>query len=183
MDHTLEQLVPPRETSAGPGSPDGTTAEQPGLRTDHPGAAVVRRVGELNTRFAPTVLRIALALVFVWFGALKIGGVSPVRDLIARTLPFIDPDVSLPVLGVVEVAIGLALLIGRFPRLTLLVLAGHLVGTFLSYPMALDMMIQHGRPWELTTDGEFVLKNLVLISAALVLISVYSRRRPAADGA
>jgi uncharacterized membrane protein YphA (DoxX/SURF4 family) len=155
---------------------------QPSVRTDHAGAAVVQRVGEVNTRWAPTALRIALALVFVWFGALKIGGVSPVRELIARTLPFIDPDVSLPVLGVVEVAIGLALLIGRFPRLTLLVLAGHLVGTFLSFPMAPDLMVQHGGPWELTADGEFVLKNLVLISAALVLISVHSARRPAAEG-
>jgi uncharacterized membrane protein YphA (DoxX/SURF4 family) len=182
VNHTLEQSLPPRETSAGPGSPDGATAEPSGLRTDQPGAAVVQRVGEINTRWAPAALRIALALVFVWFGALKIGGVSPARELIARTLPFIDPDVSLPVLGVVEVAIGLALLIGRFPRLTLLVLAGHLVGTFLSYLMAPDLMVQHGRPWELTADGEFVLKNLVLISAAFVLISLYSRRRPAAEG-
>jgi putative oxidoreductase len=179
MTHTIEQSVPPRETSAGPGHPDGGPAEPSALQTGHPVAAVVQRAGEINSRWAPPALRIALALVFVWFGALKIGGVSPVRELIAQTLPFIDPDVSLPVLGVVEVAIGLALLIGRFPRLTLLVLAGHLVGTFLSYPMAPELMVQHGRPWELTADGEFVLKNLVLISAALVLISVTNRRSPA----
>jgi putative oxidoreductase len=75
----------------------------------------------------------------------------------------------------VEVVIGLVLAIGVLPRLTLLVLAGHLAGTFLTFLTASELM------WgpnflELTADGEFVVKNVVLISAALVLIGIYSRR-------
>jgi hypothetical protein len=72
MTHTLEQPVPLRETSAGPGSPDSATAEPSGLRTDHPDATVVPRVGEINTPWAPAALRIALALVLVWSGALQV---------------------------------------------------------------------------------------------------------------
>ena len=140
-----------------------------------PGAAGVDRAVEINQRFAPTLLRLALAAVFVWFGALKLIGASPVYELIARTLPFLDPDLSVPVLGAVEVALGLALAVGVLPRVTLLVLAGHLAGTFLSFVTASELMWD-ANLFELTADGEFVTKNLVLISAALVLIGIHSRR-------
>ena len=62
--------------------------------------------------------------MFVWFGALKMAGVSPVHELIAQTLPFLDADLAVPALGVVEVLIGLVLAAGILPRITLLVLAG-----------------------------------------------------------
>jgi len=151
-----------------------TSAPAPARRL--PGAAVVDRAVEINQRVAPTLLRLALAAVFVWFGALKIAGVSPVHELIAQTLPFLDADLAVPALGVVEVLVGLVLAIGVLPRITLLVLAGHLAGTFLTFVTASELM------WgsnflELTADGEFVVKNLVLISAALVLIGIYSGKR------
>ena len=38
---------------------------------------VVDRAAELNQRYAPTLLRLALAAVFVWFGALKLAGSAP----------------------------------------------------------------------------------------------------------
>jgi putative oxidoreductase len=136
---------------------------------------VVDRAVEINQRFAPTLLRLALAAVFVWFGALKLIGASPVHELIAQTLPFIDADLSVPALGVVEVALGLVLATGFLPRVTLLVLAGHLGGTFLSFVTASERM-WGANFFELTADGEFVAKNLVLITAALVLIGIYSRR-------
>jgi putative oxidoreductase len=136
---------------------------------------VVDRALELNQRYAPTLLRLSLAAVFVWFGALKVAGVSPVHDLIAQTLPFLDPGIAVPALGGVEVAIGLALALGVFPRVTLLVLVGHLAGTFLTFLTASDLMWGTD-PLQLTADGEFVVKNLVLISAALVLIGWYTRR-------
>jgi putative oxidoreductase len=141
-----------------------------------PGAALVDRAVELNARHAATVLRLALALVFGWFGALKIAGASPVEELIGATLPFIDSALSLPVLGVVEVLLAVALALGRFPRLTLLALIGHLAGTFLTFVTASELMWQGGNPLELTTEGEFVVKNVVFISAALLLIAWHSRR-------
>jgi uncharacterized membrane protein YphA (DoxX/SURF4 family) len=159
-----------RPAEAPPDPPAGT-----GRTTRLPGAALVDRAVEVNQRFAPTLLRLALAAVFVWFGALKLIGASPVYDLIAQTLPFVDPDVSVPALGAVEVALGLVLAVGVLPRLTLLVLVGHLAGTFLSFVTASELM-WGATFFELTADGEFVAKNLVLITAALVLIGIYSRR-------
>jgi uncharacterized membrane protein YphA (DoxX/SURF4 family) len=75
----------------------------------------------------------------------------------------------------VEVALGLVLATGFLPRITLLVLAGHLAGTFLSFVTASELM-WGANLFELTADGEFVAKNLVLITAALALIGIYSRR-------
>ena len=170
MVETSSTTLMTRPTAAAPPEPPAE-----GRTTRLPGSAVVDRAVEINQRFAPTLLRLALASVFVWFGALKLIGASPVYDLIARTLPFIDADISVPALGVVEVALGLVLATGFLPRITLLVLAGHLAGTFLSFITASELM------WgdsflELTADGEFVAKNLVLITASLVLIGIYSRR-------
>lgn len=139
------------------------------------GAEVLDRAVAVNRRFAPTLLRMALAVVFVWFGALKFTDASPVRGLIGATLPFIDPDISVPALGAVEVAIGLVVAAGVLPRITLLVLVGHLTGTFLTFVTASHLMWGHN-PLMLSNDGEFVVKNLVLITAALVLIAHYSPR-------
>ena len=161
-------MTRPTEAPAEPTAVKGRT-------TRLPGAVVVDRAVEINQRFAPTLLRLALATVFVWFGALKLIGASPVYELIARTLPFLDPDLSVPALGAVEVALGLVLAVGVLPRVTLLVLAGHLAGTFLSFVTASELMWD-ANLFELTADGEFVAKNLVLITAALVLIGIYSRR-------
>ena len=120
-------------------------------------------------RVAPMALRISLALVFGWFGALKLAGVSPVLGLVSATVPWLQPALAMHLLGAVEVLLGVGLLLGRLQRALLLVLAAHLCGTFLTFVMAPQLMFQHGGPMLLTADGEFVVKNLVLISAALLL--------------
>jgi len=61
--------------------------------------AVLRRV-------AIPLLQVSLGLVFVWFGALKVANVTPVGELVAGTLPFVDPAWFVPFLGAVEVALG-----------------------------------------------------------------------------
>lgn len=120
-------------------------------------------------RLAPMAVRVSLALVFLWFGALKLTGDSPVLALASATVPWLAPALLMHLLGAIEVLLGVGLLLGRAPRLLLLVLAAHLSGTFLTFVMAPQLMFQHGGPMLLTADGEFVVKNLVLISAALLL--------------
>jgi putative oxidoreductase len=170
---TMERAVVPAPRTEKSLIPPTPAPEQRPSRL--PGAAVVDRAVEINARYAATALRLALAVVFVWFGALKLAGVSPVEKLLAETLPFIDPGISVPVLGAVEVALGVALVVGRLPRIVLLVLAGHLAGTFLTFVTASELMWGDGF-LELTADGEFVVKNVVFITAALMLIGWYSRR-------
>ena len=116
-----------------------------------------------------SLLRIALGVVFVWFGALKIVGRSPVSALVARTVYWVSPEFFVPFLGVWEVLVGLGLLVPVALRLTLLLFWFQLAGTFLVLVLRPDIAFQGGNPILLTTEGEFVMKNLVLIAAGLVV--------------
>ena len=116
-------------------------------------------------------MRILMGVLFLWFGGLKVAGLSPVSDLVAGTLPWADPEVVVPVLGAVEVLLGCALVMGIALRVALSVLAAHLGGTFLTFVMLPAWMFREHNPLLLTADGEFVAKNLVLVSAAIVLIT------------
>ena len=108
-------------------------------------------------------------MVFVWYGALKILGVSPVVDLVASTVYWVDPEWFVPALGVVEVLIGVGLAFRLALRSVLLVLAGQMVGTFLVFFLLPEVAFQAGNPLQLTVEGEFVVKNLVLLSAGMVV--------------
>lgn len=127
-------------------------------------------------RHSVTILRFSLGLVFIWFGALKfVPGLSPAEALIRMSVNWaVDPDWFLPVLAVWEVAIGVGLIVGRGLRITLFLLAAHMVGTFLPVvvcPHEIWTTFPHG----LTLAGQYVVKNIVLIGAALVLVGDLAR--------
>jgi putative oxidoreductase len=89
-------------------------------------------------------------------------------DLVASTVYWVDPTWFVPVLGVVEVLVGLGLLTRIGLRLVLLVLVLQLFGTFAVFVLRPDIAFQ-GNPLLLTVEGEFIVKNLVLIAAAMVV--------------
>jgi uncharacterized membrane protein YkgB len=126
-------------------------------------------------RHAPLLTRASLVIIFVWFGLLKVCGVSPAAELVSRTFFFIPARIIVPVLGAAEIAIGFCFLFPRLLPLGLCLLALHLPGTFLSYLVVPELCFVHA-PWMLTADGEFVLKNLLLISAALFLAGTLPSR-------
>jgi uncharacterized membrane protein YphA (DoxX/SURF4 family) len=128
---------------------------------------------------AVPVLRISLGVVFVWFGLLKIFEVSPVSELVARTVYWVDPDVIVPVLGAFEVTVGMLLLLGRALRLTLFLFVLQMLGTFLTFFVLPNVTFRDGNPFLLTVEGEFVVKNVVLISAALVVGTTVRRAKAA----
>ena len=127
------------------------------------------RVVTFLRRWSIPALRASLAVVFVWFGALKVLDVTPVTDLVANTVYWVDPDWFVPLLGWVEIAIGLGLLFRVALRLVLAVFALQLLGTFLVLVVQPDIAFQGGNPFKLTVEGEFVIKNLVLITAGMVV--------------
>lgn len=137
-----------------------------------------RAIDTLKPLVVP-LLRGVLGVLFVWFGLLKVTNQSPVGRLVAATLPWAPPSVVVPVLGAAEVLLGLGLVAGLLLRVVLPVMVLHLGGTFLTFVMAPNLLFRQSDPLLLTQTGEFVVKNLVLISAALVLM-VHTRRRPAA---
>jgi uncharacterized membrane protein YkgB len=128
-----------------------------------------RVIRGLLSAWAVPLLRISLGVVFVWFGALKVFNVTPVTDLVAETVYWVDPDWFVPLLGWVEVLVGVALILRRALRLILPVFLAQLVGTFLVLILQPDVAFQNGNLFKLTVEGEFVIKNLVLLSAGLVV--------------
>jgi uncharacterized membrane protein YkgB len=115
------------------------------------------------------IMRVGLGIVFLWFGALKlVPGLSPAEDLVRNTIYFIDPDLFQPVLAVWEMLIGLGLLTGRYLRLTLLLLFAQMGGTALPIFLLPDV-VWTAFPHALTLEGQYIIKNLVIIGAGLVL--------------
>ena len=137
--------------------------------------AVDERVAGWMERWGVTVLRIALGVVFVWFGVLKVIGKSPVEELVRETAYFLPGDFVVPAIGVWEIIIGLGLLFPVALRLTLLMFWAQMAGTFLVLVLHPSLSFQDGNPLLLTVEGEFVIKNLVLIAAGLVIGSQVRR--------
>lgn len=135
------------------------------------------RLIPLLRRWSIPVLRVSLAVVFIWFGGLKIFGTSPVFELVASTVYWVDPSWFVPTLGVVEVLVGLGLLFRVGLRLVLAVLFAQLVGTFLVFVLLPDVAFQGRNPLALTTEGEFVVKNLVLLAAAMTVGAVIEEEK------
>lgn len=133
-------------------------------------------------RWSIPLLRISLAIVFIWFGLLKVLDVTPVTELVGNTVYWVDPDWFVPLLGWVEIAIGVGLLFRVALRAVLAVFVLQLLGTFLVLVLQPDVAFQDGNPFKLTVEGEFVIKNLVLIAAGLVVGStVRSEREETAE--
>lgn len=171
QDHRNDQRAGQRRTTTASWldeAPPRGRGRARGRRLDEQVAQALRSV-------SLPVLRVLLGVTFVWFGGLKVLDASPVEALVAQTLPFLDPAVILPVLGGAEIVLGAALVAGVLLRWVLPVLVAHLAGTFLTFLMAPDLVFTGSNPLLLTAEGEFVMKNLVLISAAVVLLTHAAR--------
>ncbi len=122
------------------------------------------------------LLRIALGIIFFWFGALKLSGFNPVYDIVYASFPFLADGVGNILLGGLETVIGVALIVNILPKITHAVLILHLIGTFGVFVTAPQIMFEPGFPF-LTLAGEFVVKNLSLAMSGIVVI-LYHMRHP-----
>jgi uncharacterized membrane protein YphA (DoxX/SURF4 family) len=149
--------------------------------------AIDVRVTHWMARHGLLLLRISLGAVFFWFGVLKFfPGLSPAQDLAARTIEklsfgTVHPSFSVPFLAAWECVIGLGLLSGMFMRATLLLLALQMAGTIsplFLFPAEVFTRI----PYAPTLEGQYIIKNVVLISAAIVLGATVRGGRLVAEG-
>lgn len=120
------------------------------------------------------LLRVSLGIVFLWFGALKFfPELSPAQELAARTIDRLTFGVvpsafSLPTLAVWECMIGLGFISGVYLRATLFLLFAQMFGTITSIFFFPHEMFNYV-PYAPTLEGQYVIKNLVLISAGVVI--------------
>jgi uncharacterized membrane protein YphA (DoxX/SURF4 family) len=128
-----------------------------------------RTITRWTAQYGLLIMRLGLGLAFFWFGALKlVPGLSPAEDLVRNTIYFVNPDLFLPVLATWEILIGLGLIFGKFMRITLLLLFLQMPGTALPL-LILPEVTWSVFPYGLTLEGQYIVKNLVLIGAGLVL--------------
>jgi len=131
---------------------------------------VTSRMAQYGVR----LLSISLGVVFFWFGVLKFfPGSSPAEDLATKTINMltaglIPPNVSILVLATWECVVGLGLILGMFMRSTLLLLFLQMLGTvtpLFFFPQEVFTRI----PYVPNLEGQYIIKNVVLISAGLVI--------------
>ncbi len=133
----------------------------------------------LAQRGAGPLLRFSLGLVLLWIAALKFADPSPVRGLLAASLPFLATNAFVYAVGVLEITAAVLLFAGlwvRFVGLGVLLLFGGTLTIFLVAPTV--TYGSHGFPY-LSLVGQFLLKDTVLAAAAINLVALDSARQSA----
>ena len=133
-------------------------------------------------RWGVLALRLSLAVVFIWFGALKPLGLSPAEPLVKATvswMPVFTPETWLSVIGWWEVLIGVTFLFQKTTRVAIALMFLQMFGTFLPLVVLPEVTFQAGRiPYGPTMEGQYILKNLLIISAALVVGGTARKKTP-----
>ena len=128
-----------------------------------------KKLTDWMANYGLLILRISLGIVFLWFGLLKFfKGLSPAEDLVRNTVYFVDPDIFIHILAAWESLIGIGLITGKFLRVTILLLFLQMPGTALPL-LILPEKVWTVFPYGLTLEGQYIVKNLVLIGAGLVI--------------
>ena len=119
------------------------------------------------------VARFALFVVFFWFGFLKVIGLSPagglVHSLFDQTIHWMSFDTFYLLFALFECLIGILFLIPGAERIVLPLLLFHMVTTAL--PLFYLPHITWQQPWVPTLEGQYIIKNLVIIATAIGLVS------------
>jgi uncharacterized membrane protein YkgB len=117
--------------------------------------------------------RFAIFLVFFWFGALKLFGTSPANPLVSglleKTLPFITFNQFIFMFGVYEIIIGILFLFPSLIRIAIPLLFIHMITTVL--PLFLLTPVTWQGFLTPTLEGQYIIKNIVIIALALSLAS------------
>ena len=136
------------------------------------------------------LLRWSLVIIFLWFGAMKFtgyeaGAIAPFMEHspIMNWLGMLGTKGQSYLIGVVELATGLVLILGAFrPILSALgavmASATYLITlTFFITTPGVGEQTAGGFPVISVVPGQFLLKDAVLLAASMVLLSASVRRK------
>lgn len=127
-----------------------------------------KKITKMLAYYGLPALRYSLAIIFIWFGILKPLGLSPAQELVANTVYIVDSSWFVPFLGWWEVLIGVTFLYKPLLRIGLPLMALQMIGTFLPFIILPDVVF--GNTWyALSLEGQYIIKNFVLIAAAMVV--------------
>lgn len=135
-----------------------------------------RRIEHLLYVFGHRTHGVTLGCVFIWFGALKVVGQETATSIIAKTVYLGSPEVTVPILGGWEIAIGVTLFFHRLHRVAFVLLAIRMPGTVLALVLKPEACFVVP-PFIPTIAGQYIIKDLMLLSAAAVM-GGYVRQKP-----
>jgi len=132
-----------------------------------------RTISAFMGRWGTIAVRISFGIIFIWFGILKPLGISSAEPLVIATVPWLpvfDGETWVSIIGWWEVAIGISFLFRKTIRVAVALLALQMVGTFMPLVILPEVTFQAGHfPYGPTLEGQYIIKNLMIISAALVV--------------
>ncbi|PRX56401.1 DoxX family protein [Flagellimonas meridianipacifica] len=141
---------------------------------------VDQAIAERMSHWGIPALRISFAIIFFWFGILKPFGLSSASELLKDTvawLPFGQPDTWLVVIGWWEVAIGITFMFKRTTRIAIALLFLQMLGTFMPFVFLPEVTVQNGNYLKPTLIGQYILKNVMIISSALILGGTFYQKK------
>ena len=118
------------------------------------------------------LIKFSFAVIFVWFGILKPLGWSAAIPIVKATvswLPLFEPKVWVHIIGWWEVLIGILFLFKGTIRIAILLLFLQMSGTFMPMIFLPEVVYQNGNVFLPTMEGQYIIKNIMIISAALVV--------------
>ncbi len=146
------------------------------------GVAEITAAGAVSVsalkKWAVPLLVASISFVYIWFGALKIVGASPVAPLVQATFPQFPEPLFLQALGIVEVIIGVLMLNRKTRMLAVLAIWVHLGGIFFGVAIHPNLYFAGGNILTPGVYGEFVAKNIVLLTGSLVILVYRWRKQP-----
>ncbi|NQZ75842.1 MAG: hypothetical protein HRT61_06970 [Ekhidna sp.] len=117
-------------------------------------------------------IKLSFAIIFIWFGVLKPLGLSAAIPIVKATvswLPVFEPKIWVNIIGWWEVLIGVLFLFKGTIRIAIFLLFLQMSGTFMPMIFLPEVVYQDGNLLLPTMEGQYIIKNIMIISAALVV--------------
>tara|TARA_B100001057_G_scaffold383301_1_gene389518 strand:+ start:542 stop:958 length:417 start_codon:yes stop_codon:yes gene_type:complete len=118
------------------------------------------------------LIRIPIFIIFFWFGFLKIIDLSPAQQLVKDTvywMPFLTAESWTYIIGAWEVLIAICFLFKRTTLIAMILLFLQMSGTFLPLVILPEITFQNSNPFLPTLEGQYIIKNIIIITAALMI--------------
>ncbi len=138
-----------------------------------------------NNRLNPlTILRLSIGIIYLWFGVLKLFyGFSPAEQIASQTIHQLTfgllPDhMAIDLLAIWECSLGLFLIMCKWMRFVLNMMFIHMACTFMPFLLFPHLTFMH-LPYDFTLLGQYIMKNIIIISSGLVLWQYYVKGIPA----
>tara|TARA_B100001057_G_scaffold494368_1_gene590802 strand:- start:940 stop:1353 length:414 start_codon:yes stop_codon:yes gene_type:complete len=122
------------------------------------------------------LLRIPIFIIFFWFGFLKVLDLSPAQQLVKDTvfwMPLLSAENWTYIIGLWEILIAVCFLFKKTTIIAMILLFIQMSGTFLPLIILPEVTFQDSNPLIPTLEGQYIIKNIIIITAALIIGRAY----------